>query len=220
LQLPTYSQRFHAQGLTGVRNGHCLFENIAFSLAPGAALLVTGPNGAGKSTLLRILAGLLPPAAGRSMLIRDGSTADDGVQDEADSGLRLVYVGHANAIKAGLSVAQNVRFWAELAGGGAAERRDRGEAALAAFDLTDLADLPARYLSAGQKRRLALSRLVAMPAALWLLDEPSTALDAGSVALLEAAVGAHRTGGGIAVIATHQDLSVPGAERLVLGGQG
>ncbi len=192
--------------LCGARGAMVLFEDVSFTLRPGSALLIRGPNGAGKSTLLRILAGLLPPA--------DGAVSFG--KGDAELPARH-YVGHANAIKQGLSVERHVRFWASFGPKRPECPTTTVDAALDVFNLEALRDLPARYLSAGQKRRLALSRLVASPAALWLLDEPVTALDAASVALFEQAVAAHRRAGGIAVIATHQELVVPDARNLTLG---
>ena len=168
--------------------------------------MVRGPNGAGKSTLLRILAGLLEPADG---------TVTYGSSDENVPPLH--FLGHANAIKLGLTVEQNARFWAAFSGMQGSLIEPQIDAALTAYDMDELRDMPARYLSAGQKRRLALSRLAASPAPLWLLDEPTTALDTFSAGLFEQAVAAHRTMGGIAVIATHQEIAVPDAQELVLG---
>lgn len=201
-----YSETFSAALLSGARGGFVLFEGLSFDLAPGGAMMLRGPNGAGKSTLLRILAGLMPPAGGA---VRFGALAEDPPPRH--------YLGHANAIKLALTAEENVRFWAGFAGPGAVPLEERTDGALDAFDLDGLRDLPARYLSAGQKRRLALARLAASPAPLWLLDEPVTALDAGSVRLFEAAVAAHRRAGGIAIIATHQDLAVPDALNVMLG---
>lgn len=200
-----FFQSFSVTGLCGARGDLWLFEGLSFGLGPGEALLIRGANGAGKSTLLRILAGLLSPASGSVTYGADGEAPPP-----------LHFLGHANAIKLGLTVEQNARFWTAFANVPAAGRQDAVDAALDAFNLDALRDLPARYLSAGQKRRLALSRLVASPAPLWLLDEPATALDAASTALFEQAVAAHRAQGGMAVIATHQELSVPVAQALTL----
>ncbi|HKK29253.1 MAG TPA: heme ABC exporter ATP-binding protein CcmA [Alphaproteobacteria bacterium] len=204
-----FSSSFLAEMLGGARNGFWLFEELSFRLTPGEVLLITGPNGAGKSTLLRILAGLLPPAEGRAGF--------EAREPSVEEGPRRHYLGHANAIKVALTVEQNLGFWASLAGQDKSTRAAALNAALEAFDLMALRDLPARVLSAGQKRRLALSRLIASPAALWLLDEPTTALDAASTRLFEQAVTRHRNAGGLAVIATHQSLTMPGAQRRTLG---
>lgn len=180
-----------------------IVDGVSARVAGGEALLLLGANGSGKSTLLRALAGLMPPSAGR--VAWDG--ADIAGQAEAHRA-RLCLVGHQDAVKAGLSVAENLRFWAGLGGGDIA-------AALAALSLTPLAERPARFLSAGQKRRLALSRLALRPAQLWLLDEPTNALDAASRQAFLVLLREHLARGGIAVIATHEEIGVP-AQSLTL----
>jgi heme exporter protein A len=180
---------------------------ITARVAGGAALLLQGPNGSGKSTLLRVLAGLLPPAEGAVKW--DG--ADVARAPEAHRA-RLCYLGHQDALKAGLTALENLQFWARFA----ANARDAA-AALAAFGLARLADRPARTLSAGQKRRLALARLALSEAPLWLLDEPVTALDAEARAMFAALLGRHLAKGGLAVIATHEPLAT-GAAVLRLRG--
>lgn len=187
-----------------------MFAGIDFALGAGAALLLTGPNGSGKSSLLRLMAGLLPAAAGE-LSWQGLPVAGDREAHRA----RLAYLGHLDAVKPALGVAENLRFWIDVAGG------DPGacEGALEQFDLRALAPTPARYLSAGQRRRLALARIVAVPRALWLLDEPSTGLDLRSVAALERAIQAHRARGGIAVVSTHAALNIPGALQLDLGAE-
>ena len=185
-----------------------MFAGVSFALAAGAALIVRGPNGAGKSSLLRLLAGLLEPAAG--LLSWNGGPVRD---DPAAHRGRLHLIGHGNAIKSALSVRENLRFAVALAGAPA----DGIERALESLDLTALAGVPSLYLSAGQRRRLALARLLAAPRALWLLDEPDAGLDAASRERLARAVAEHRAGGGIAVIATHGDLGVRAPHVLELG---
>ncbi|MGH6833068.1 MAG: heme ABC exporter ATP-binding protein CcmA, partial [Methyloceanibacter sp.] len=172
---------------------------------PGEALLVSGPNGAGKTSLLRQVAGLLPPAAGELRL--------EGAGPDAERPELCHYVGHLNGVKASLSVGENLAFWADFLGAnGAGFKR-----ALAAFGLTPLADLPAGLLSAGQKRKLALSRLFAAPRPIWLLDEPQSSLDAASVKLLDEAIKDHLDSGGIALVASHTPLKTKFAHKLALG---
>ncbi len=191
-----------ASGLAAFRGERLVFRDLDFAVAAGGALLLTGPNGAGKSTLLRLLAGLLRPAAGA--LTWDG---EDALADLPAHARRVAYLGHQDAVKPGLTAAENLHFAARLSGG------DGGEA-LAAVGLADLADLPARMLSAGQKRRLALARLVLSRAPVWLLDEPTLGLDAASVERLGGMLGAHRARGGLLVAATH--LALPLAEAAGL----
>ena len=187
------------------RGGRTIFRDVSFSLAPGEALLVTGPNGAGKTSLLRQIAGLLPLAAGAFRL--EGGGPDAVIPELCH------YVGHANAVKASLSVDENLAFWADFLG----ERHPDLKAALAAFGLAPLADLPAGLLSAGQKRRLGLARLLTATRPIWLLDEPQTSLDAASVARLDAALSDHLDAGGIAVVSSHAALPTKLAKHLTLG---
>jgi len=191
-----------AIGLAAFRGERLVFAGLSFAVPAGGALVLTGPNGSGKSTLLRLLAGLARPEAGR--LLWDGA---DTLADLPAHAARLRYLGHQDAVKPGLTVAENLQFW----GGGDAVRR-----ALAAVDLLRLADLPARMLSAGQKRRLAIARLVLTPAPLWLLDEPTLGLDAASVARVGALLAAHRAGGGMVVAATHLPLPLADAAEFSL----
>jgi heme exporter protein A len=187
------------------RGGRVLFEDLSFALSPGEALLVTGPNGAGKTSLLRQIAGLLPLKAGQFDLT--GASSDAFLPELCH------YVGHANAAKTSLSVRENLAFWAEFLGGDRAQLPN----ALEAFGLSPLAELPSGLLSAGQKRKLALSRLFAAPRPVWLLDEPSVSLDAPSVKLLDAAVRDHLKAGGIAVVASHVPLEAEFAHGIALG---
>ena len=178
---------------------------MSFDLEPGEALLISGPNGAGKTSLLRQIAGLLPLAAGR--LGVTGADNDTPVSELCQ------YVGHLNAIKTSFSVGENLAFWAEFLD---ADENALPQA-LAAFGLTPLADLPAGLLSAGQRRKLALSRLFAAPRPVWLLDEPSVALDTVSVMLLDAAIRKHLTAGGIAIVSTHVPLKTKFSQEINLG---
>lgn len=170
-----------------VRGGRLLFEGLSLALAPGGAALATGPNGAGKSSLIRVAAGLL--AASGIVRRSEAALADDRLA--LDERRRL---GDALA------------FWAKGSGAG-----------MAAMGLAHLADVPVRMLSAGQRRRAALARVVASGAALWLLDEPANGLDADGLSRLEAAMAAHRAGGGAILAASHQPLALPGAETVALG---
>ncbi|HZK90362.1 MAG TPA: heme ABC exporter ATP-binding protein CcmA [Stellaceae bacterium] len=189
------------------RGGRLVFEGLAFALPPGGALVLTGANGSGKSSLLRLLATLLAPAAGR---VSWGGKPVAG--DPAGYRAQLHYVGHLDAIKPALGVGETLSFWAAMR----SVARPATDAALAAFGLAALADFPCRWLSAGQRRRLALARLVAAPAPLWLLDEPTASLDADGEARLTAAIAAHRAAGGRVAVATHQSMALPGATRLAL----
>ena len=189
------------------RGSKVLFEDLSFALAPGEGLLVTGPNGAGKTSLLRQIAGLLPLAAGLLSL--------EGPRPDVELPELCHYVGHLNGIKTSFTVRENLAFWADFLG-------DNGSPlspALAAFGLTPLADLPAGLLSAGQKRKLALSRLFAAPRPIWLLDEPQVSLDAPSLKLLDDAIKNHLDAGGIAVVASHTALKTKFAHKIALGGK-
>jgi len=189
------------------RGGRILFQGLSFALAPGEGLLVTGPNGAGKTSLLRQIAGLLPLAAG--MFNLEGASADTELPELSH------YVGHLNGIKTSFTVRENLAFWADFLG----ENCGPLSPALSAFGLTPLADFPAGLLSAGQKRKLALSRLFAAQRPIWLLDEPQVSLDAPSLKLLEAAIKDHLEAGGIAVVASHTALNTKFAHKVSLGGK-
>jgi heme exporter protein A len=192
------------QELACWRGERTVFAGLSFRLEAGGALLLTGANGAGKSSLLRLLAGLLPAAEGR--LLWEG---EDALADRVTHARRLRYLGHGDALKPSLTAAENLGFYAKLWGGEIAP-------ALAALGLTGLSDLPARVLSSGQKRRLALARLALAPAALWLLDEPTVGLDAASVERLGALLADHRGRGGMVLAATHLPLPLPEARELRL----
>ena len=198
---------FEGRGLSCFRGGRLVFEGLDFALEAGGALLITGPNGSGKSSLLRLMAGLLQPSAG-AFRWQGRPVADETEAYRA----QLRYLGHLNATKPVLTVAENLRLDAGQAPLGA----EAMAAALDQFDLAHLAELPARLLSSGQQRRLALARLVAAPAALWLLDEPTVGLDRESQGRLSQAVARHRTSGGMVAVASHTDLDLPEAGRLEL----
>lgn len=201
---------FAGEGLACWRGAGPVFSDLSFDIETGGALVIVGPNGAGKSSLLRLMAGLLRPTAGR--LTWDGV---DVRGDPDASCLRLHYVGHHDALKSALTTVETLRFWAAFRGGGTGLDQ-RVARAMAAFGLDRLAELPVRYLSQGQRRRLALARLIASPAALWLLDEPAAGLDREAQALLSAAVAAHRADGGMIALALHEDAHPPAAAVLDL----
>lgn len=196
-----------ARDLSCARGGRLVFSGLSFTLAPGETLLVGGPNGAGKSSLLRLLAGLLKPVRGAL------SIEDAGGAAEHPRGARLHLVGHRDAVKTALTVGRNLLFWRDFLGGSG----DVHEA-LSTFGLRSLADAPAVLLSAGQRRRLALARLLVAERPLWLLDEPGAALDAEARARLSELVTSHCAQGGTAVVATHGEIAVPAARTLRLGG--
>ena len=191
-----------AEGLAAFRGERMVFSGVDFVVEPGGALVLTGPNGSGKSTLLRLLAGLVRAAAGR-LLWR----GEDAFSDVVAHGARVAYVGHLDAVKPGLTAAENLRFW-----GG----RTEIERALAALDLTALKDLPARMLSAGQKRRLALARLALSAAPIWLLDEPTLGVDAASVERFGSLIASRRAAGGLVIAATHLPLPLADAAQLAM----
>ena len=199
---------FEADGLACRRGGRLLLEAVEWRLAPGDALLLKGANGSGKSSLLRLLAGFLRPAAGS--LRHAGS---DVFADLPHWRTVLHLVGYQDGLKPSLTVAENLAAATALLGGGTS----RQAAALDRFGLVDLAATPARFLSSGQRRRVGLARLVAVPRPIWLLDEPGTGLDAKNRERLEALIEAHRAAGGIAVVASHGDVALKGPHVLDLG---
>jgi len=192
-------QRLVADGVSAFRGEKLVLDRLAFQVAAGGALLLLGPNGAGKSTLLRAVAGLKRLDGGRFLF--------DGAEDFAG---RAAYLGHQDGIKPGLTAAENLLFASRLSGG-------KIQDALESLQLGPLAGLPARMLSAGQKRRLALARLVVSAAPLWLLDEPTLGVDTASVAAFGDILAAHRASGGVVLAATHLPLPLPGAAELRLG---
>lgn len=194
-----------AESLSAIRGERLVFRDVSFELRDGGALILSGRNGSGKSTLLRLLAGLVRPEAGR-LLWNDL----DALADRTEHGSRVALLGHQDALKPGLTAVENLAFAARLSGRPAL-------AALARLGLEELADLPARMLSAGQKRRLALARVSLTAAPLWLLDEPTLGLDDPSVDLLGELLERHRHGGGMIVAATHLALPLPEAATLRLG---
>ena len=183
-----------ASDLAVARGGVAVLQGLGFTLSPGSVLVLRGPNGAGKTTLLRTLAGLQPALDGQ-------------IEGEPDT---IAYSGHADGLKATLTVAENLAFWAAVHG-----LRDI-RPALAGMNLVALQDRRAADLSAGQKRRLGLARLMVTGRRVWLMDEPTVSLDAASVALFGAMLRAHLGQGGAAIVATHIDLGLPEAQVLDL----
>ena len=199
--------RFNGSDISCIRGGRLVFDGLSFDVDSGGAVLLTGPNGSGKSTLLRVMAGLIDPTVGG--LFWDGEAVAGNKPDHC---ARLHYLAHAEAIKPPLSVTEDLRFWQAVNGSDAPV----GDA-IDAMGLGDRAEIPCRYLSAGQRRRLALARLLLSDTELWLLDEPSVGLDTASIARLRSAIAAHRAGGGIVIAATHVDLGLDAAQALDLG---
>jgi heme exporter protein A len=202
--------KIEASALSVERGGRVVFTNLGFRLEAGHALLVTGPNGAGKSTLLRAIAGLLPLAAGRIEVTP---------ASEARRGELCHYVGHADALKPSLTAFENLSFVTALLATETVQPADavQIETALARLGLAAVADLPTAYLSAGQKRRAALARLVALFRRIWLLDEPMTSLDSAAQAAVGEIMTEHLAAGGIVIAAAHAPLKIVAAE-LALGG--
>ena len=192
-----------AEGLVCRRGGREVFSGLSFTLASGEAVAVTGRNGAGKSSLLRMIAGLLQ--------IERGKLSLTGGNRERSIGEQAHYLGHQDALKPSLTVIENLEFWNAWFGGGDART------ALRTVGLDSIAALPAAYLSAGQKRRLSLARLVAVPRPIWLLDEPSSALDAAAQTALLVLMRDHLAMGGMIVAAMHADMAIGDIRELQIG---
>jgi heme exporter protein A len=187
--------RLSAQNLAVFRGERLVFRDLSFDLPPGGALLLRGPNGAGKSSLLRALAGLTPLAAGTLRWENENA-----LEDLPTHAARIAWLGHLDAVKFPLTASEHVP----------------DQAALAAVGLAGYRDLAAKFLSAGQKRRLALARIIASLAPLWLLDEPTNGLDTASIAMLTPVFARHREAGGSIIASTHTPLDLQGAEVLSL----
>ena len=201
------SMRLSGAEIAIERGGRPILAGLSFETRAGAALIVVGPNGAGKSSLLRAIVGLLPLAAGAIRL--EGGAVDASLGEQAH------YLGHADALKATLTAGENLAFWAGALGGRSSADVWRG--ALERLGLAHVAGFPARALSAGQRRRVALARLLVAERPIWLLDEPTTALDAAAQGLFAAVMREHLSAGGLIVAATHAPLDLEGAETLSLG---
>src|SRR5438270_9585601 len=183
--------RLSGRGIRCVRGGRDVFSGLDFEIGSGEALAVIGPNGSGKTSLLRMIAGLLALAAGSIAL--EGGDAELTLPEQAH------YLGHRDALKPALSIAENLAFWRDFLGGEAFN----AEASLAAAGLAHAAQLPAAVLSAGQRRRLSIARLLCVRRPVWLLDEPTSALDAVGQAMFARVMQEHLAGGGLIVAATH-----------------
>jgi len=208
--------RLEASGLICVRGGREVFSGLGFAVARGEALLVTGRNGAGKSSLLRMIAGLVRMAGGA--LTITGADPEKTIPEQTH------YLGHQDALKPSLTVVENLEFWTRYLGSAGppqatlqATLQASLQTSLAAVGLSALADLPAAYLSAGQRRRLSLARLVAVDRPIWLLDEPTSALDREAQDMLAGLMRQHVAGGGLIVAAAHGPIGLDGAKELRLG---
>ena len=195
--------RLSGRGVRCVRGGREVFSGLDFEARAGEVLAVTGRNGAGKTSLLRLIAGLLVPAAGAIAL--DGGDTELTIAEQAH------YLGHRDALKPALSVGENLSFWREFLGG---EVSDKAES-LRAVGLDHAVHLPAAYLSAGQRRRLSLARLLAVRRPLWLMDEPNAALDTAGQSLLAGLMREHLGRGGLIVAATHGSLGLEARELRI-----
>jgi heme exporter protein A len=197
--------RLSGCGVRCLRGGREVFSGLDFEAGAGQALAITGRNGSGKTSLLRLIAGLLSPAGG-SIRLEDGGP-------ELTLPEQAHYLGHRDAIKPALSVLENLWFWRDFLGGAPGDPTD----GLAAVELDHAAQLPAAYLSAGQRRRLSIARLLTVRRPIWLLDEPTSALDASGQSLFSRLMKDHLAGGGIIIAATHTPLGIE-ARELRIGG--
>lgn len=204
--------RLVCENLSARRGDNLIFLNISFTLAAGEAMILTGRNGTGKSTLLRVVAGLLAPESGRAVCF----VAAEGEERPAREFSH--YLGHRNGMKRELTVFENLTFWKSYLGDVGEGRGMSVEAAAEAVDLAGITHLPYGYLSAGQQRRFAMARLLVAHRPVWILDEPTAALDRRADAMFEDLVRGHRDAGGIVIAATHHPLGLEGAQGLELTG--
>ena len=203
--------RLVAEGLSATRGEDLIFQDISFEIAGGEALVVKGPNGSGKSTLLRVLAGLLPAESGSATLLAAPHTVER-------IGEAAHYLGHRNAMKRELTVEENLAFWKAFLGDFAGGVGIAVDEAAEAVGLGGIVHLPFGYLSAGQQRRMAMAKLLVAWRPVWILDEPTAALDAAAEAMFAGLVTAHLARGGIAIAATHQPLGLEGVKELWMKG--
>ncbi|MCW5710102.1 heme ABC exporter ATP-binding protein CcmA [Shinella sp.] len=203
--------RLVAEGLSAKRGEDLIFHDISFEIAGGEALVVKGPNGSGKSTLLRVLAGLLPAESGTAKLLAAAHPVER-------VGEAAHYLGHRNAMKRELTVEENLAFWKAFFGDFAGGRGMSVDAAVEAVGLGGIAHLPFGYLSAGQQRRMAMAKLLVAWRPVWILDEPTAALDIAAEEMFSGLVMAHLARGGLAIAATHQPLGLTGARELRMTG--
>ena len=203
--------RLMAEGLSAKRGEDLIFNDISFVLGASEALVVTGPNGSGKSTLLRVLAGLLRPESGHLKL-------ENAPPEIAHPSEISHYLGHRNAMKRELTVAENLSFWRDFMGDSPEGKSATLTEAVEAVGLPDIAHLPFGYLSAGQQRRMAMAKLLIAYRPIWILDEPTAALDAGADRLFADLVKAHLGKGGIVIAATHQPLGLDRTNELHMTG--
>ena len=201
--------RFTGTDVVCLRAERIVFEGLDFALDPGGALMLRGANGSGKSSLLRLMAGLGRPLSGK--IAWDGTDIDD---DAEAHNRHFHYVGHADPVKPVLTVAENLAFWAAIRG--EADAAGAAGKALERLGIGHLASVPGRFLSAGQKRRVNLARVLTAPADLWLLDEPQTALDNQASRSLETAIADHRRDGGMVVVSSHAEAGLKDAVTLDL----